>query len=60
MGDGSFQYSLQALFTGVQQKARRVFVVFDNQEYGILKEFAELEKTPNVPGLDLPGWTSSR
>jgi benzoylformate decarboxylase len=55
MGDGSFQYSLQALYTGVQRKVRLVIVVFDNQEYGILKEFAELEKTPNVPGLDLPG-----
>ncbi len=55
VGDGSFQYSLQALYTGIQRKARLVVVVFDNQEYGILKEFAELEKTPNVPGLDLPG-----
>lgn len=26
-----------------------------NEQYGILKEFAELENTPNVPGLDLPG-----
>lgn len=55
MGDGSFQYSLQAIYTGVQRKLRLVCVVFDNQEYGILKEFAELEQTPNVPGLDLPG-----
>ncbi len=55
MGDGSFQYSIQALYTGVQRKARLVCVVFDNQEYGILKEFAELEHTPGVPGLDLPG-----
>ncbi len=55
MGDGSLQYSIQALYTGVQKRARIVCVVFDNQEYGILKEFAELERTPNVPGLDLPG-----
>jgi benzoylformate decarboxylase len=26
-----------------------------NGEYSILKSFALLEKTPNVPGLDLPG-----
>jgi hypothetical protein len=26
-----------------------------NDEYAILKEFAVLEKTPNVPALDLPG-----
>jgi benzoylformate decarboxylase len=55
MGDGSFQYSVQAVYTAVQQRAHVVFVVLQNEEYAILKEFAELEATPNVPGLDLPG-----
>lgn len=55
MGDGSFQYSIQGVYTAVQQKAHVVYVVMQNEEYGILKEFAELEDTPNVPGLDLPG-----
>jgi benzoylformate decarboxylase len=55
MGDGSFQYSVQGVYTGVQHKAHVVYVVFQNEEYGILKQFAELEATPNVPGLDLPG-----
>lgn len=55
MGDGSFQYSIQGVYTAVQQKTHLVYVVFQNEEYGILKQFAELEKTPNVPGLDLPG-----
>jgi benzoylformate decarboxylase len=55
MGDGSFQYSIQAIYTGVQQKAHVIYVVFQNEEYGILKQFATLEETPNVPGLDLPG-----
>jgi benzoylformate decarboxylase len=55
MGDGSFQYSVQALYTAVQQKAHVVFVVMQNHEYAILKSFADLEETPNVPGLDLPG-----
>lgn len=55
MGDGSFQYSIQAIYTGVQQKAHVIYVVFQNEEYGILKQFATLEQTPNVPGLDLPG-----
>jgi benzoylformate decarboxylase len=32
-----------------------VFVVMRNGEYSILKSFALLEKTPGVPGLDLPG-----
>jgi benzoylformate decarboxylase len=55
IGDGSFQYSVQSLYTGVQQRAHVVFVVLHNAEYAILKEFAELEETPSVPGLDLPG-----
>ena len=55
IGDGSFQYSLQSVYTGVQQNAHVVFVVLRNGEYAVLKEFAELEETPNVPGLDLPG-----
>ena len=32
-----------------------VFVVMRNGEYSILKSFAVLEKSPGVPGLDLPG-----
>ncbi|MBE0646671.1 MAG: benzoylformate decarboxylase [Bacteroidales bacterium] len=55
MGDGSFQYSPQAIWTAVQHNLHVVFVVLRNEEYGILKSFALLEKTPNVPGLDLPG-----
>ncbi len=55
MGDGSFQYSVQALYTAAQQQAKVVFVVLQNHEYAILKNFAELERTPDVPGLDLPG-----
>lgn len=30
-------------------------VVPNNGEYGILKSFAEFQKSPGVPGLDLPG-----
>jgi benzoylformate decarboxylase len=55
IGDGSFQYSVQSLFTGVQHKCHVIYIVFQNNEYGILKEFSILEKTPNVPGLNLPG-----
>ena len=32
-----------------------IYIVPYNDEYAILKEFAILEKTPNVPALDLPG-----
>ncbi len=55
IGDGSFQYSVQNLYTAAQQKLKLIFVVPCNDEYAVLKEFAALEKTPNVPGLDLPG-----
>jgi benzoylformate decarboxylase len=55
IGDGSFQYSVQAIWTAAQHRAPVVFVVMRNEEYSILKSFAVLEKTPGVPGLDLPG-----
>jgi benzoylformate decarboxylase len=55
IGDGSFQYSVQAIWTAVQHRLPIVFVVMRNGEYSILKSFAELERTPGVPGLDLPG-----
>ena len=55
IGDGSFEYSVQAIYTAAQHKLPIVFVVMRNGEYSILKSFAVLEKTPGVPGLDLPG-----
>ena len=55
IGDGSFQYSVQAIWTAVQHALPIVFVVMRNEEYSILKAFALLEKCPGVPGMDLPG-----
>jgi benzoylformate decarboxylase len=55
IGDGAFQYSIQAVYTAVQLKLKVVFIVPCNGEYAILKEFAVLENSPNVPALDLPG-----
>jgi benzoylformate decarboxylase len=54
IGDGSLQYSVQALASAAQHKLKMIYVVPCNGEYAILKEFAVLEKTPNVPSLDLP------
>jgi benzoylformate decarboxylase len=54
IGDGSFEYSVQAIWTAGQHQLPVIFVVFRNGAYEILKSFALLEKTPNVPGLDLP------
>jgi benzoylformate decarboxylase len=56
MGDGAMHYSVQCLYTAVQHKAKVIFIVVCNGEYAILKEFAVLENTPNVPGLELPGF----
>jgi benzoylformate decarboxylase len=55
IGDGSLQYSIQSLYTAAQHRLKIVYVIPCNGEYAILKSFAELEKTPGVPGLDLPG-----
>jgi hypothetical protein len=45
IGDGSFQYSVQAIWTAAQHRLPVVFVVMRNY----------WRKTPGVPGLDLPG-----
>jgi benzoylformate decarboxylase len=55
IGDGALQYSIQCLYSAAQHKLKVIFIVPWNEEYAILKEFAELENTPDVPGLDLPG-----
>jgi len=55
IGDGSFQYSIQALWTAVQHNLPVLFIVPRNSEYATLKSFANQEKTRGVPGLDLPG-----
>ena len=55
IGDGALQYSIQCLYSAAQHKLKVIFIVPCNEEYAILKEFAELENTPNVPALDIPG-----
>ncbi|MFR9780677.1 benzoylformate decarboxylase [Micromonospora sp. MS34] len=55
IGDGSFHYSVQALWTAVQLRLPLAVVVPANHQYAILKAFADLKHTPGVPGLDLPG-----
>jgi benzoylformate decarboxylase len=55
IGDGSINYSVQSIYTAVQEKVHLIILVPKNEEYAILKEFAVLEETPHVPALDLPG-----
>ncbi|OBH00615.1 hypothetical protein A5696_15420 [Mycobacterium sp. E2699] len=55
MGDGSMHYAITALWTAAHYKIPLTIVVASNAEYGVVKEFGMWEKTPGVPGLDLPG-----
>jgi len=55
LGDGATNYSIQALYTAAQHRLPIVFLVLNNREYGILKSFADQQRTPGVPGMDLPG-----
>ncbi|MEI9899381.1 MAG: thiamine pyrophosphate-dependent enzyme [Hyphomicrobium sp.] len=55
IGDGALQYSIQCLYTAAQHRLKVIYIVPCNSEYAVLKEFAELEDAPNVPGLDIPG-----
>jgi benzoylformate decarboxylase len=54
VGDGSLQYTVQALATAASLQVPVTVLVLDNHEYAILKWFASQERTPKVPGLDLP------
>lgn len=56
VGDGSLQYSVQALWSAVQSKAPVIFLVICNGNYSALKGFREFTKVgKNVPGIDIPG-----
>jgi benzoylformate decarboxylase len=55
LGEGSAQYGITALWTAVAYKLPVTFLVLRNEEYMILKWFAEFEQAKGLPGLDLPG-----
>ena len=55
LGEGSAQYGITALWTAAAYKVPVTFLVLRNDEYMILKWFAEIEQAGGVPGLDLPG-----
>ncbi len=54
MGDGSMHYAITSLWTAARHKIPLTVVVSSNEEYGVLKQFADIESAPGVPGLDLP------
>ena len=56
VGDGSIQYSIQALWTAVQLNAEVVFIVLRNGDYSALKSFCDFTKVGrNAPGMDITG-----
>jgi benzoylformate decarboxylase len=54
LGEGSAQYAITAFWSAVAYRAPVTFLVLQNQEYAILKWFAEVEQVNAAPGLDLP------
>ena len=53
IGDGSFHYCVQALWTAAQHALKIVVVVPDNTEYAILKSFCRPRANSGHPGLRL-------
>ena len=54
VGEGSAQYSIQALWSAAAYRVPVTFLVLRNDEYAILKWFSMLEEVEGAPGLDLP------
>jgi benzoylformate decarboxylase len=54
IGEGSVQYAVSAFWSAVAYRTPVTFLVVRNEEYGILKWFAEVEQVTGAPGLDLP------
>ena len=54
LGEGSAQYAITAFWTAVAYEVPVTFLVLRNEEYAILKWFAEVEQVTGAPGLDLP------
>ena len=54
LGEGSAQYAIQGLWTAAAYEVPVTLLVLRNDEYAILKWFAEIESVSGAPGLDLP------
>jgi len=55
VGDGSSQYSPQALWTAARLGLPVLFVVMNNGGYGAMKGFAGIQEVAAGPSYDLPG-----
>ncbi len=54
LGEGSAQYAVTGFWTAAAYNLPITFLVLRNEEYAILKWFADLESVTGAPGLDLP------
>jgi len=59
LGEGSVQYAVASFWTAVAYEVPVTFIVLRNEEYAILKWFAEVEQVSGSPGLDLPALESA-
>ncbi len=55
IGDGSFLYSPQALWTAVQHRLPLLVVVLNNGGYGALRSFGRVLQIRGAPGMEVPG-----
>ncbi|WP_245214756.1 benzoylformate decarboxylase [Roseomonas indoligenes] len=55
IGDGSFMYSPQALWTAVQERLPMAVIVMNNAGYGAMRSFSRVLQVRDAPGIDLPG-----
>jgi benzoylformate decarboxylase len=59
LGEGSVQYAVSGFWSAVAYSVPVTFLVLRNEEYAILKWFADIEQVTGAPGLDLPALDSA-
>ena len=60
LGEGSAQYAITGFWTAAAYDIPVTFLVLRNEEYSILKWFADIEEVKGAPGLDLPALEVAR
>jgi benzoylformate decarboxylase len=55
VGDGSANYSITGLWTAAQQNVPCTFVIVCNGAYQALKDYGVFLRSPDLPGMNLPG-----
>ena len=60
LGEGSAQYAVTGFWTAAAYRIPVTFLVLRNEEYAILKWFADLEQVTGAPGLDLPALETAK